>query len=597
MTSVLGLYSSGIPLPPPSSFGGGSCQSELLAGPHISAMSSCTKAAHAQPAACSPPPQSATALTSLQRPRLQKRSVSDYVGSSDATVNRRRRSTLANAHSPRRRSIVRRPSISMEVVPEPDELAYSPPTPMIRSVSLPVATRTEYEQQRRSRSDLAATRLSRSSFAELPAPVSWTFSWPSQASSGSLPKPSSSVRRLSSCSPLELNPEAAEPQEFPWTMTASHHDGTSELSPSSSSSSSIAASSGPPSPLDSRSPLPSSNLAVSAAAAAAAAVAAATSSPLAVSKLSYAPTTTATFVSPQSQASVSASSSSSTSTSKSFSFASPASAFYPPPRKSFSPLSNQTNLPFRNEPHTPSYSPRSPPHFSFSSIASSSSLLTPPSSVSPARRSSSTGIDGKLSPYPSPQRRRSLQGRSPSLMSSSGNGVGDGSPQVQRRPTYRLARRASSSALSELSPHLEDESENHAPCWPALPTQTLFTSVPFSMAVDAPSPPPPATTTTCKAGDDLDAAATATGDSSASDFYLLASLEAIAAAHRPPALGLHLDPLALSSSSTTTASEPSPSLSLISGMAFSELELDDDDEDEINDDGMETPRARSPFRT
>ncbi|KAK0522851.1 hypothetical protein OC834_002844 [Tilletia horrida] len=204
-----------------------------------------------------------TLLTPTQslprRPSLPKRTVSDF-SAGESTVAYRRRRTLANVHGSSRSRVGRRPSSSTG--PSVELTPCSPP-PMVRSVSMPVATQTEYERQRRTQSDKMLAPIH-----SLPTPtlqdgdaVAWSFSWPTKTAGASTEAAAgprhlhSPARRPSTCSPFEMTSELEEEHEFPWT------DASLEmpvLSPSSTSNLSIAESSGPPSPVDLKSPYNSS---------------------------------------------------------------------------------------------------------------------------------------------------------------------------------------------------------------------------------------------------------------------------------------------------------------------------------------------------
>ncbi|KAK0553382.1 hypothetical protein OC846_002542 [Tilletia horrida] len=179
----------------------------------------------------------------LRRPSLPKRTVSDFSTSTDGSGTARRRRSLANGHAYRMRAS-RRPSTatSYDEKPVPARNTFA----MVRSVSLPVATRTEFERQCQAQHErmMGAPGLQDPSASQ----VSWSFKWPTLHSHPSHQPGELSNRRLSSCSPFETHPTLQETDGFPWSAACMDMPG---LSPSSSSiSSSRAASSGPPSPTD-----------------------------------------------------------------------------------------------------------------------------------------------------------------------------------------------------------------------------------------------------------------------------------------------------------------------------------------------------------
>ncbi|KAE8268470.1 hypothetical protein A4X09_0g3868 [Tilletia walkeri] len=355
----------------------------------------------------------------LRRPSLPKRTVSDFAGG-DVSFAARRRRTLANGQAFRHRP-TRRPSTALAVSGE--ESPRSPPS-MVRSVSMPVATRQEYERQRQSQTDfmLAGPRSFAGTHSADPG-VSWSFSWPTN--SVEAPLMSSPTRRPSSCSPLDVIPDFQDAHDFSWTE--GYEDSAPALSPSSSSTSSRTTSSGPPSPSYIDSPF---SLSRRISASASSSLTSSPSSSLSLSPASAPASLIALSSYPRSASSSTTSSS----------------------RKAFSPLSNKLSLP--GNILTSSYP----------SFDNASHFGNVP--ATPSRRTSFANFgDNKAVPYPSPQRRRSLQTRTLDF-----NRKLHGEAITARLPKYNGAHRRSSSPSFDLSPHLE-ENEN----WPTSPTRPLPT--------------------------------------------------------------------------------------------------------------------------
>ncbi|CAD6884788.1 unnamed protein product [Tilletia laevis] len=413
----------------------------------------------------------------LRRPSLPKRTVSDFAGGEVSFASRRRR-TLALGQAYRSRP-VRRPSTAN---PTTEEESPRSPQSMVRSVSMPVATRTEYERQRQAQNDLSLSGPS--PFA---GPGFAAFSW--TTTSVDAPGITSPTRRLSSCSPIDVIVDFQEGDEFPWT--ARSVDSTPGLSPSSSFSSGTT-SSGPPSPSSIDSPFKITRCG-------------STSSSSSLSPYSG-------FVSLVTSSSRSRSTSSASSPSS--------------PRKPFSPLTNKLNLNGDN---------------------AKMSMFSSFDSALPSRRTSFANFgDNKALPYPSPQRRRSLQGRTIDI-NLSYNKKMQNDVATGRLPKYSASNRRPSSPF-DLSPHLE-ENEN----WATSPSRPSFQS-------DAE--------------------------------FLVAQLEPISISKANPAEN---------QASYPTISIGHPAAAFVgSGEDEPELGLqdsnDDESEDDDNDDGIETPRAvRSPL--